>query len=407
MPDRGPRSGVVSMATRNTLIDRSAHETRSSVQHQPKTKRTTTFLAMGTVGIGVVVVTYETPPDLLARCLESIEASQMGAAAKVVDVVVVDSASAIAPHVPPGTRLLRRSTNGGFAAGVNDGIASLNSNCSLVFLLNPDATTEPDAIQRCAERLASSGADTVAVAAKMVLVAERGAEGHAAGRSVATIDAVGIGVNDRGEAANRGLGQPDLGQYDTSEDVFGACFGAALIRRSAFAPSAVGPVDDRLFLYYEDVAWCWSAQLLGYRIVTEPTAVVHHVMSAGVVRERPYAFKFEHTERNLLLCALMFFEPRHALAVVGRRTLGLLRGSLLGRHYPMAGLRALVGVARLLPHVTRVRRRITARRTRTDAAIIAYRANEPIFFNSVTYTVDDPFAAEAFARRRLALRSRP
>jgi GT2 family glycosyltransferase len=177
-----------------------------------------------------------------------------------------------------------------------------------------------------------------------------------------------------------------------------------MIRRSAFARDAVGLIDERLFLYYEDVAWCWAAQLLGFRIVSEPSAVVRHVMSAGVVRERPYAFKFEHTERNLLLCALMYFEPRRALAVVGRRTLGLLRGSLLGRHYPMAGIRALLGVVRLLPHVITTRRHVTARRVRSDAEIVAYRANEPIFYDSVRYVVDDPIAAEAFARRRLATR---
>ncbi len=157
-----------------------------------------------------------------------------------------------------------------------------------------------------------------------------------------------------------------------------------------------------MFLYYEDVAWCWSAQLLGYRVVTEPRAVVLHVMSAGVVRERPYDFKFEHTERNLLLCALMFLELPRAARVAARRAVGIVRGSLLGRHYPAAGLRALRGVIVLLPHVYRTRRRVTRRRRRSDVEIIRYRSDEPIFFDSVRYAVDDPVAAERFARARLS-----
>lgn len=341
-------------------------------------------------GIGVVVVTYESPPDLLARCLASV-AGSMGA--NVTDVVVVDNASARCPGIPEGVRLIVRSTNDGFGAAVNDGIAALAPTCSLVLLLNPDAALAPDSLARCVSVLVNADDRTVAVAPKMLLAAQP--------QGPPTIDAVGIGVNHLGEAANRGLGQPDLGQYDRPEEVFGACFGAALIRRSAFDPAAVGPVDERMFLYYEDVAWCWTAQLLGFRIVTEPTAVVHHVMSAGVVRERPYAFKFRYTEQNLLLCALMFFEPGRAIRVVGRRTVGLLRGSIIGRHYPLAGMQALLGMVRLLPHVVAVRRRVTARRVRTDAEIVAYRSDEPIFYDSVRYEVSDGPAAAAFARQRL------
>ena len=346
----------------------------------------------GEAAVGVVVVTYESPPELLARCLDSIAQS---AGANVADVIVVDNSSSAPPVVPAGARLLQRSSNDGFAAAVNAGIAAMSSHCSFVFLLNPDAALAPDALALCISALLGANDRTVAVAPKMLLATSH-ADGHP------TIDAVGIGVNAKAEAANRGLGQPDVGQYDQIDEVFGACFGAALIRRSAFDNSAVGPVDETLFLYYEDVAWCWAAQLLGYRIISEPSAIVTHVMSAGVVRERPYAFKFRFTERNLLLCALMFLEPSHVAQVVTRRSLGLLRGSLRGNHFPVAGLRALAGAIRLMPHAFRVRRRVTRRRLRTDAEIAAYRDDEPIFYDSVRYEVPDRGAAEAYAQRRLA-----
>ena len=354
--------------------------------------------------VGVVVVTFDSPTALVRRCLDSVAASFDGDSLAVCDVVVVDNASSIAPQVDAPARLIRRTSNDGFAAAVNAGVAALDPSCSAVFLLNPDAHVAPDAIALCLSRLGGAPDDVVAVAPKMLLD-----EGGDTGRTngAPTIDAVGIGVNGCAEAANRGLGQPDLGQYDNSDDVFGACFGAAMIRRSALAPDAVGPLDEKLFLYYEDVAWCWSAQLLGYRVVTEPRAVVRHVMSAGVVRERPYDFKFEHTERNLLLCALMFFELPRAARVATRRTLGIVRGSLLGRHYPAAGLRALRGVLVLLPHVYRTRRRVTRRRRRSDIEIVGYRSDEPIFFDSVRYAVADPAEAERFARARLRERVAP
>ncbi len=351
-----------------------------------------------------MVVTFESPPELVRRCLDSVAASRDDDEPLTCEVLVIDNASTVAPEVHGPARLLRRPSNDGFGAAVNAGVAALGSSCSLVFLLNPDATVAPDAIALCVARLAGAPDDVVGVAPKMLL--DVGPDDGPMSRT-STIDAVGIGVNGRAEAANRGLGQPDLGQYDGSDDVFGACFGAALIRRSAFDPGAVGPIDERLFLYYEDVAWCWTAQLLGYRVVTEPRAVVRHVMSAGVVRERPYDFKFEHTERNLLLCALMFFELPRSARVAARRALGIVRGSVLGHHYPAAGWRALRGVLVLLPHVYRTRRRVTRRRRRSDAEIIAYRSDEPIFFDSVRYVVADPTAAEQFARARLRERANP
>lgn len=351
------------------------------------------------------MVTFESPAALVRRCLDSIAASFDGDSLLVCDVVVVDNASSIAPEVVSPQRLIRRASNDGFAAAVNAGVAALDPACSAVFLLNPDAHVAPDAIALCRTRLSGAPGDVVAVAPKMLLD-EDGEDGEDEGTNGAsTIDSVGNGVNGRAEAANRGLGQPDLGQYDDSDDVFGACFGAAMIRRSALSPDVVGPLDEKLFLYYEDIAWCWSAQLLGYRVVTEPRAVVRHVMSAGIVRERPYDFKFEHTERNLLLCALMFFELPRAARVVARRTLGILRGSVLGRHYPAAGLRALRGVLVLLPHVFRTRRRVTRRRRRSDIEIIRYRSDEPIFFDPVRYVVADRTGAERFARTRLRERA--
>ena len=352
--------------------------------------------------VGVVVVTFESPPELVRRCLDSLVASLDGNSVLDCDVVVVDNASSIAPVVVAPARLIQRASNDGFAAAVNAGVAALDPSCSTVFLLNPDAHVAPDAIALCRDRLRGAPDDVVAVAPKMLL--DQGGEDERT-RAASTIDSVGNGVNGRAEAANRGLGQPDLGQYDDSDDVFGACFGAALIRRSALASDAVGPLDEKLFLYYEDVAWCWTAQLLGYRVVTEPRAVVRHVMSAGVVRERPYDFKFEHTERNLLLCALMFFELPRAVRVATRRSLGILRGSVLRRHYPAAGLRALRGVLFLLPHVYRTRRRVTRRRRRSDIDVLRYRSDEPIFFDAVRYVVADPTGAERFARARLRQRS--
>src|ERR1035438_5482313 len=85
--------------------------------------------------IGIIIVTYNSAAEIGA-CLDAALAS--GA-----DIVVVDNASGdstIAEVARRGVRLIANSENRGFAGGVNQGCAVLNS--PYVLLLNPDAVIQ-------------------------------------------------------------------------------------------------------------------------------------------------------------------------------------------------------------------------------------------------------------------------
>lgn len=286
-------------------------------------------------------------------------------------------------------RWLPFDRNHGFAGGINRTIADADPSCDLIFLLNPDAVIEPDALSRLGAAMAREDDGCVAVVPKMLLASDP-----------TIIDAIGNAINGKGEAFNIGLGQPDLGQYDNPSRVFGACFGAALFRRSAFAEERVGPLDESLFLYYEDVDWNWRSQLLGYHSVTEPSARVRHVMSAAS-RHLDYGFKFHLTERNLLLCVMKNFDWRRAAVIWLRRGGGLLKGSVRG-HYPVPGLKAVFGALRRAPRTLVSRRRIQRRRVRSDADVLTFGVGERTFFDAVRYEPTDRVAAQAFARARLS-----
>jgi len=96
--------------------------------------------------IGVVVVTYNSV-DVIGRCLDSCAHLQ---------VVVVDNASADQTcqevRKRPAVKLIANSTNRGFAAAVNQGVAALNAD--LILLLNPDVELETglDALERACTR---------------------------------------------------------------------------------------------------------------------------------------------------------------------------------------------------------------------------------------------------------------
>ncbi len=286
----------------------------------------------------------------------------------------------------PDIRLVRLGRNLGFAGGLNRGIAAASGD--LVLALNFDVELEPDCVSQLAtvigddERLAG-------VAPKTVFMHDR----H-------LIDNVGTRVDRQAVAYHVGIGQLDIGQYDVSEPVFGACFAAALLRKSAFAPDAIGPLDERYFMYYEDVDWCYRANILGWRFRTAPKAVVAHVHSASV-RHLDYSFKHYLLARNVLHTVVKNLEtPRMAWLVVRRSLAQLLRAS--GRRpYASAGLRAVADFWREIPRDWTARAALQRRRRVPDRAVFALSAGETIHFDPVhlapPYTLD---ALAAMYRRR-------
>lgn len=372
--------------------------------------------AFGSVGamppdVSVIVLRYNGGVERLRACVGSVvtEAQRLAGSDVRVEVLVVDNASVedpqaadrVAAEHAPLVRSVRMDRNHGFAGGVNRGVALTAG--SMVLLLNDDAVLMPGALGEAVRVLRAAPDDVVAVALKMLLASDP-----------FVLDGVGIAVNERGEAFNRGLGQPDVGQYDASEDCLGPCFGAALIRRSAFGPDVVGPLNESFFLYYEDVEWSWRASLAGWRTVTAPLAVVRHDMSASAretgaaaapERTDGYAFKHRFIERNLLASVAHCFEGRRALAIWARRWPALAKGRITGE-FPKASGGAAWDAALRLPRTLRRRRAVQSRRRRPDAEVIAFSVGERTFFDPVRYRPVHRWEALATAARRRA-RVRP
>ena len=340
--------------------------------------------------VTALVVTYDAEPALLARCLASLRAQTFPR----LEILVVDNGADPGPldaivAACPDIRLVRPGWNLGFAGGVNCGIAAASGD--LVLALNFDVELEPDCVSQLATVI--GGDEGLAgVAPKTVFMHDR----H-------LIDNVGTRIDRQVVGYHVGIGHLDIGQYDVSEPVFGVCFAAALLRKSVFAPEAAGPLDERYFMYYEDIDWCYRANILGWRFRTAPKAVVAHVHSASV-RHLDYSFKHYLLERNLLHTVVKNLEtPRMAWLVVRRSLAQLLRAS--GRRpYSPAGLRAVADFWREIQRDGTARAALQRRRHVPDRAVFALSAGETAHFDPVRvaprYTLD---ALEAMYRRRFAV----
>jgi len=218
--------------------------------------------------VSAVVLGWNGREDTLA-CLRSLH----HATYLELSVVVVDNGStdggpeAVATEFP-AVRVLRLGENRGFAGGVNAGVdVALGNGADAVLLLNNDTTVEPGFLEPLTA--AACGAIVGAACAQIL--------DSATGR----IWYAGASYDPRRGHQGRHTGygdpplEPEIAPYETER----ACGGAMLIPRAALED--VGPLDETLFAYAEDVDWSLRARRAGLRILVVPASVVHHRVSAS------------------------------------------------------------------------------------------------------------------------------
>jgi GT2 family glycosyltransferase len=110
------------------------------------------------------------------------------------------------------------------------------------------------------------------------------------------INSTAICFSRSGAAWDRGEYEMDTGQYDATEEVFGACAGAALFRRSML--DEIGLFDEDFFLFMEDVDLAFRARLAGWKCMYVPTAKVVHVRGGTSGTDSSLSVYFGN--RNLL-----------------------------------------------------------------------------------------------------------
>jgi GT2 family glycosyltransferase len=202
-----------------------------------------------------------------------------------------------------------------------------------------------------------------------------------------------------GEAFSAGIGQPDLGQFRTGERCLGPCFAAALVRSSAFDPSSVGPLDERYFLYYEDVDWALRATLSGRATVLVADAGVRHG-HARSTRHLGEARRYRMVQRNLLVCAALNLSLAGAARTFWGRTLVHAKGLVTGP-YRRERVLAITGALAMLPRALLDRRARRRRMTRADLAAFVFAEDAEPYFDATTYRATHDQAAHDAAQRRL------
>jgi len=180
-----------------------------------------------------------------------------------------------------------------------------------------------------------------------------------------------------GYAGDRGFLEVDRGQYDEPADIFAWCGCAVLLRREYLED--VGLLDERLFLYYEDIDLSWRGRLRGWHYRYVPQSVVRHLHATSSV-EGSELFQY-YVERNRLLVHLKNAPAAYAARALADWALPTARfavrdgvSPLLHGRRPQLGLvrrrlRALGGFLHLAPAMLDERRRVRAHRRLSDGEL--------------------------------------
>jgi GT2 family glycosyltransferase len=324
--------------------------------------------------VQVSIVTFNSL-RYIGRCLDAVLAQQ----GVDLEVAIVDNASTDGTREWLGgvrdrrVRVVENARNVGFAAAQNQAIGLSKS--EWVLTLNPDVLLLPGFLRRLSE---AGDADSRigSVCGKLLAIGADFSPWPAP-----RIDSAGIYFTPAMRHFDRGWGEPDEGQFNEREYVFGASAAAALYRRRMIEDVALadGFFDPDFFAYREDADVAWRAQLLGWRCLYAPEAAAYHVRR--VTPGRRFSIPAElnmHSVKNRFLMRVKNLTggvARQCGLPATVRDLAVVGGCLL---FEQRSLPAFWRVARLMPGALAKRREIMRRRRVADEELVRWFHPAPV-----------------------------
>ena len=264
----------------------------------------------------IIIVSFNARREL-AACLASLGESPPAVRH---EVVVVDNASedgsVETARAVAGVTVIPLERNVGFAAANNVGIRATHSD--LILLLNSDTIVPAGAIDALVARLRRD--PSIGVAGPRLI--------DGAGQPELSFGAmISPAVEWRRKSLLRQIerdiaGTRDWLRHETSREhvvdwVSGACL---LVRRHDAV--AAGLLDERFFLYTEDVDFCHAIRKLGRKVLFTPVATVTHL------RGRSRASRPEASRQLYRRSHLAFYEKHHPVWAPALKLYLRLKGEL-------------------------------------------------------------------------------
>lgn len=242
--------------------------------------------------VTIVIVSYNCR-DVLWECLYKLTAKSGNPPILVVDNASSDGSAGMVAKEFPAVRLIKNTSNRGFAAACNQGIRACPA--TFILLLNPDTLLKYADLQKLYELIRAR--PDVGVCGPRILNPDGSLQ-----PSCRAFPMLGAMIGDELGLSRLFPRSQWLSRYrmhgwahDETREVdqlMGSCL---LVRRTAL--EQVGLLDEQFFLYFEEVDLCWRIRQVGWRVVFVADATVTHVGGASSKTNRREALG--HRYRSL------------------------------------------------------------------------------------------------------------
>jgi GT2 family glycosyltransferase/glycosyltransferase involved in cell wall biosynthesis len=255
--------------------------------------------------VSCLIVSFECR-TVLKLCLESLERERHDLP---LEVIVVDNASrdgtvAMLVEEFPWVRIVANEENIGFAHAANQAI-QLAEGDYLLFL-NPDTVIPPGSISASVAEL-DRHADVGMLGCK--LVRTDGTFDHACKRGFPTVASslyYFFGLSRLRPSSPR-FAQYTAGQLGEDEAGFVDAVNGAFMLARREAVEDVGPMDERYWLYAEDLDWCHRFWETGWKILYWPGVEIVHRKGGSTGEQRSWILN-----RAFHRSMWLFYEKHHA-----------------------------------------------------------------------------------------------
>ncbi len=254
----------------------------------------------------IVIINYKTP-DLLRQCLDSILKTypDLKKNILVIDNFSQDNSVKIMQKYFPDIRVLASHYNSGFGAAINWGINNAPKETEYLLFLNPDIIMQGDALAKMRDFMERRS--KVALIGPKLLNPDLSVQSSCRRFITPRLILYRRTFLGRFGFAKKALQRflmEDINHNKIQEVdwIFGACM---MVRLAAIRE--VGLMDERYFLYFEDMDWCRRFWERGWKVCYYPEAEMIHYHRRDSAAESGFSALFNRAARIHISSAIKYF----------------------------------------------------------------------------------------------------
>ncbi|MGM0365697.1 MAG: glycosyltransferase [Actinomycetota bacterium] len=324
--------------------------------------------------VAALVVNYNSSFECLEECIASLKAQTYSNT----EILLFDNNSAndVVPSIRKrfsGLKVIRSTENLGLGGAINRALESIDS--KYVLISNFDVAYDKRFVEECVNMIRGLDRKYIGLAPKIKFYYMRD-----------FIESVGTYLDKSYYIGYQGIGQLDLDQYDRDENIFGLSFTSAFIKTRIFSEEVVGRIDPTFFLFYEDIDFCYRANLYGYSFRSCPSAIVYHKYAYSF-RDAATGWQRRYYYQKLNLLRTLYKNAESPnLYRVKKIELDIQKQNLKDENLRPIARKVVRKFKKSMPHLKKERANIQMSRKVFDEDILKYCWGESNFFDFVENT---------------------